>query len=203
MIAFMLLLTSSSPPYQPQPDPRALFRADDYPPAAAARGEQGTAIARLVVDPTGRVEACAVEISTGSKDLDLTTCEILRHRAKYRPLVGPDGAPLYQVIRTPPITWSIGGPVPTPTVGPDIELTINEAPPNVKLPLDIYIKYVVDPDGAVKSCGLTPVSPVAPQVLVDFACRAAGELPDRIARKADGQAVEAQDASHVRFLLGK
>ena len=168
---------------------------------AAALGEQGVVVPKVLVDPTGRIESCTIVASSGYKDLDAATCKVIRERAKFAPAKGPDNQPIYSVYRTY-ISFMLDAPLPF-KINPDIELTINEAPPNVKLRLDIFIKYVVEPDGAVKSCRLTRLSPPATQLLVDFACRAAGELPDRVARKANGQAVEAQDASHVRFLLGK
>ncbi|QIL02544.1 energy transducer TonB [Sphingomonas sinipercae] len=62
-----------------------LIRADDYPPEALLRNEQGTVGARLVIDSGGRVSQCIVEQSSGSAILDTTTCDIFRKRAKFPP----------------------------------------------------------------------------------------------------------------------
>ena len=45
----------------------------DYPPAAMARGAEGTVYLRFVVAPSGRVSHCSVTRSSGNRALDETT----------------------------------------------------------------------------------------------------------------------------------
>lgn len=61
------------------------FTADDYPAAALRNEEQGRTEFTLDVSAEGRVTACAITASSGSANLDSTTCRILRRRARYTP----------------------------------------------------------------------------------------------------------------------
>ena len=109
LLAPAIAMSSTPSPYTG--DPRALFRADDYPTEALQRGQQGSVISRLVVNPAGQVEACTVIYSSHSDALDRATCNILRSRARFHPARNDDDIPIYQVVMTPPITWSLNGPL--------------------------------------------------------------------------------------------
>jgi len=205
LIAIMLLLATASAPPPSTPDPRGLFRFDDYPPGALARGEQGTAVARLIVDPSGRVESCAIEYSTGSKDLDVTTCQILQQRTQFHSVSeGADNSPVYQVVRTPPITWSIGGPsAMRQIVGPDVELEISKAPPSKSLPFDLSVDYIVKADGSVASCEPSPRVTAPPTALIALACDPSNLPPTPALRNRAGKLVDARNTATVRFTLAK
>jgi TonB family protein len=64
---------------------------DDYPAAALRNDEQGRVVFTLDIDPTGRVAACAITATSGSAALDMTTCRIMRSRARYTPARNPRG----------------------------------------------------------------------------------------------------------------
>jgi protein TonB len=94
-----------SPPMPPPPPPRIVppqraranlnsyFSVDDYPVAALVGLREGTASFRLTVGTEGRVTDCRVVQSSGTYQLDETTCRVLRARARYTPARGRDGTP--------------------------------------------------------------------------------------------------------------
>lgn len=55
----------------------------DYPPAALRAGEQGTVTARVTISEMGRVTACSIAETSGSRSLDDTTCRLIRARFRY------------------------------------------------------------------------------------------------------------------------
>ena len=63
-----------------------------YPPAAARRGESGLVRYRLFVDTAGRVERCAITLSSGHAGLDSDTCALLVRRARFVPARDVDGS---------------------------------------------------------------------------------------------------------------
>ncbi len=68
------------------------MRADDYPMAAIRRNEAGTVTTDLAVSAEGQVAACTVVESSGSSDLDVTTCRVLTQRARFNPARDRSGA---------------------------------------------------------------------------------------------------------------
>ena len=68
-----------------------LFSADDYPVEALRKNEQGTVVARLQIDRKGRVSDCTLLQSSGSRALDMATCDILSRRARFTPARNSDG----------------------------------------------------------------------------------------------------------------
>jgi TonB family protein len=69
----------------------ASYVADgDYPLQAMRKGEQGTVGFELDVSPQGRVVACRILESSGSRLLDVRTCQIMFVRARFTP--GSDAA---------------------------------------------------------------------------------------------------------------
>ena len=63
----------------------SLFSPDDYPQAAAERGEQGKVEVVTHVDDKGEVSSCEIKISSGYPELDTQTCEIIARRARFLP----------------------------------------------------------------------------------------------------------------------
>ena len=91
------------PPRSATGDLQRLFRAADYPLAALARKEQGSVTVRLTVGVMGRVGACDVTSSSGSRALDSASCQILQSRALFTPARDSSGnsttATVHQEIR--------------------------------------------------------------------------------------------------------
>lgn len=90
------------------------IRGSDYPDRAYRARIGGTVFLRFVVAPDGRVSDCAVTRSSGSAELDATTCRLIRQRFRYRPARDGAGRPVAETIRgqhdwevapEPPVTW--------------------------------------------------------------------------------------------------
>ena len=96
----------------------ALHRRD-YPDAAYERRISGTVFLRFVVDPTGRVSECTVTRSSGSRELDATTCRLILRRFRYRPARDAQGNPIASVVRGEH-QWEVGPEPPPIDVEPDI-----------------------------------------------------------------------------------
>ena len=75
-------------------NPAQFFGADNYPPAAIRAGAQGRVVASLTVGTDGRVTACSVSTSSGSRDLDDATCRISRSRVRFTPAKDDNGSPI-------------------------------------------------------------------------------------------------------------
>jgi protein TonB len=110
-----------APPAPPAPPPvkriepksavgslQGLIRDDDYPSSALDREEQGTVSVSLSIGTNGRVSACSIVSSSGSRTLDSTTCRILTSRAKFTPARDSTGAVTTGTVPAR-ITWRIAG----------------------------------------------------------------------------------------------
>ena len=85
-----------------------LISADDYPVDALRKNEQGSATARMTINPSGRVSACEIVQSSGSHSLDRATCAILSRRARFTPARDSYGRPTEDT-DTQKITWQLEG----------------------------------------------------------------------------------------------
>lgn len=74
------------------------IKDSDYPLDASERGVSGTVGVRFVVAVDGRVPACQVTRSSGSRLLDDTTCRLIVQRYRYKPAHDADGEPFQSVI---------------------------------------------------------------------------------------------------------
>ncbi len=95
-----------APPAPPPPPPKIsqkasargnpgqYFGRDNYPPSAVRNGDQGRVAATLTIGTDGRVTDCRVTSSSGSRDLDDTTCRIARSRVRYNPAKDDAGNPI-------------------------------------------------------------------------------------------------------------
>lgn len=70
---------------------RGRIRDSDYPHAALRAGIEGTVTVRISVAASGRVSDCAIARSSGSAELDATTCRLIRQRFRYRPAKDTEG----------------------------------------------------------------------------------------------------------------
>lgn len=88
--AILVLLSAATqaaaPPLAtPRGNPALWISDQDYPPSALAAGAQGTTGFRLDVSAAGAATACTVLVSSGSADLDATTCTLLKRRSRFFP----------------------------------------------------------------------------------------------------------------------
>lgn len=91
----------------------SLFGDQDYPPAALAAGEEGAVGFTLEVAANGRVAGCTITQSSGSAELDDTTCRLISSRARFTPALDSDGATVADKV-SGKIIWKLpAAPPPT------------------------------------------------------------------------------------------
>jgi hypothetical protein len=166
--------------------------------------ETGSVIASLLVDPSGKVERCAVLYSSQSVSLDRATCRIITERALFRPAMNDAGKAIYSIIVSPPIRWLLSDAPLPPIVKlkPDAEIGLNGAPSGVTLPIDVIVNYVVTAEGQIQSCKASS-SGKYPAALVAIACQPASlPVPVPTKNKA-GQPVDVLYTSTAHFFVGK
>lgn len=66
---------------------------NDYPTDALDSSTSGTVVVRLTTDVKGRVANCVALANTGTKSMAQATCHAALRRARYVPVIGPDGQP--------------------------------------------------------------------------------------------------------------
>lgn len=88
--------------------PQDWISADDYPKPAFVDRKEGTVVAVLTVEDSGRVAECRPAVSSGDSALDITTCTLLIRRGRFRPALGKDGRPItsYYIWQT---DWRLPG----------------------------------------------------------------------------------------------
>jgi len=94
------------PPRSATGDLQSLFRSEDYPLTALERREQGSVTVLLTVSAMGRVGACDVASSSGSRTLDNASCQILQSRALFTPARDSSGKLTADTVRQE-IRWSL------------------------------------------------------------------------------------------------
>ncbi|NIJ21635.1 protein TonB [Sphingomonas naasensis] len=77
---------------------RGELRDSDYPETAADAGVGGTVGVRYLVWTDGRVRECDITHSSGSPELDATTCRLIQQRFRFRPSRDARGRPVPAVI---------------------------------------------------------------------------------------------------------
>lgn len=74
-------------------NPASWVTIKDYPSRAYREEREGTTAFRVEVGPDGRVTDCTVTGSSGSTELDDTTCELVTQRARFKPAHDGNGEP--------------------------------------------------------------------------------------------------------------
>lgn len=77
-----------------EPPLSTLFASDDYPVRPLRRAVEGTVSFRVDVDSRGAITGCTIAATSGDPDLDRATCDIVRHRARFRPALDARGRPV-------------------------------------------------------------------------------------------------------------
>jgi periplasmic protein TonB len=80
-------------PAQPKGNPANWATSDDYPSRALREDREGVTRFTVSVGPDGKVQSCSVTSSSGSADLDDTTCKLISKRGRFKPPMGSDGNP--------------------------------------------------------------------------------------------------------------
>lgn len=116
----------------PLGNPGAWVTTADYPPDALRANLEGVTEFLLTVGPDGMVTSCQIKASSGSPSLDVTTCDLIRRRARFTPARDPSGAAVSGTYFNR-VRWTIPRP-PPPEAG---EMTVS---------------YFVSPDGSRSEC---------------------------------------------------
>jgi protein TonB len=61
------------------------IRDKDYPKALREANISGTTVTEVAVSSTGRAAACRVTRSSGNRELDTTTCQLIMERFRFKP----------------------------------------------------------------------------------------------------------------------
>ncbi len=77
---------------------RGRIRDSDYPRAESDAGIQGTLWTRYVVGADGRVTNCTIMQSSGSPELDETTCRLVMQRYRYKPARDAQGRRVTDIV---------------------------------------------------------------------------------------------------------
>ena len=80
-------------PAAPKGRPGEWASDNDYPTRALQLSQEGVTGFRLSVGSDGKVSACDITRSSGSPELDKTTCDLMRRRARFTPAADCDGNP--------------------------------------------------------------------------------------------------------------
>ncbi len=90
----------------PQGNPGTWVRDSDYRSSWIRRGLEGAAGFALEIDAKGRVTNCTITRSTGHRQLDDATCELLRERAGFTPARDSSGEAVAGTFRST-VNWQI------------------------------------------------------------------------------------------------
>jgi protein TonB len=89
----------------------------DYPRGAGAAGIQGTVWVQFSVETDGSVGQCIVTRSSGSAELDETTCRLIQQRYRFKPARDAQGRPVRsQVVEDH--NWIVHDEIPPPDAPP-------------------------------------------------------------------------------------
>ncbi len=93
VVATAVVVVPRFTPKSPQPkgNYKEWMTTDDYPTRSMNSGKQGTVRVNLTVSADGRVTDCRVVKSSGTQELDDTSCSLLRRRGKFNPGANGDG----------------------------------------------------------------------------------------------------------------
>jgi protein TonB len=79
---------------------------NDYPTRALQLGQEGVTGFHLSLGVDGKVASCEITKSSGSPELDKTTCDLMRRRARFNPATDGDGNPTAGAY-TSSVRWQI------------------------------------------------------------------------------------------------
>jgi len=132
-------------------NPISWWSPDDMPAYVQRQGVTRRLLTRTTVQPDGKIQSCAVEVSSGDVALDTLTCEIILQRGKFLPAHWMDGSTVYGVHRQT-MTWLIGERSQNKYLPVDFDLTVNQLPRGFKSPVIIWATLALDEHGHPLSC---------------------------------------------------
>lgn len=96
------IIVAPAAPVAPKPPPKPLTpkgnpanwaNSNDYPSRALREEKEGTTRFRVTVGTDGKVTSCQVTASSGSDELDNTTCNLIQRRGRFNPPTDENGNP--------------------------------------------------------------------------------------------------------------
>ncbi len=131
---------------------------NDYPNVALRQGRGGYVGFRLEVSKEGKPIRCDVTYSTGHRDVDAVTCNLLMRRALFEPARDATGDASAAVYRNS-MHWWVKGMRQTNAKPPssDLDLTVKRLPNGVSSPATATVAFAVAASGAISNC--TPMLP--------------------------------------------
>jgi len=129
---------------------KSFIRADDYPEDALRAGSYGRVSLHLQITAEGRVSACAVTETSGSRSLDIVSCFAARHRARFQPARDAQGHPVPADYRTG-VGFGIGDHQPLLLI--PMTLGVKALPPDYTRPARTQVWF--DRDGRAVHCETT------------------------------------------------
>lgn len=133
----------------PIDNPGLWVTTNDYPTAALRENREGTVGFALTVDPIGRVSGCQIVSSSGSADLDSTTCALITQRARFNP--GRNARGIAQTgYYSNRVRWQI------PATGP---ITASNLP--IPKAGQLTLTFVIDENGKATNCEMATTPKVA------------------------------------------
>lgn len=154
MIATLAMLQDPRAPDLSQPprlrNAEAVIELEDYPTESLRRLEFGIVTTLLRVSAEGKVTACEVTEKSGSATLDMTTCLLLKKRARFDPARDATGSPIEGEYRQAN-AWGVNEHQPRTTV--DIPLQVSAIPSDYRAP--VKARLIFDAMGRVTACEIT------------------------------------------------
>lgn len=169
MLGASLLIAGSVVAATPATPP-PWFEFRDYPMKSFEKKEEGVTGYELLVDPAGNVATCRVTTSSGHDELDKTTCFLAQKRVKFQPARDASGQAVWGIYRSQAL-WAMPEHQLRAAILPDLEVTLNELPPNTIQPPAVKLAYAVDASGKPSSCTMMPSSLKQPAILVSVGCQ--------------------------------
>jgi len=175
-------VSGSARPAVPYGNPGNWVTNNDYPIRALREERSGVVSFRLAIGPDGVPAGCDITGSSGSPDLDSTTCALMMRRARFYPGLDADGKPTGATWASR-MRWVI----------PQHEVVAIETHP---VPGTSVIAFTIDKSGHAKNCLV--VSGADPALFLNFVSPCEGEQHFPPYVDAQGNPVERR----VRMTVG-
>jgi len=127
---------------------RSFIRADDYPEDALRAGSYGRVSLHLQITAEGRVSACSITETSGSRSLDTVSCSAAKHRARFQPARDTQGRAIAGDSRVG-LGFGIGDHQPLLLI--PMTLGVKVLPPGYTQPSRTQVWF--GPDGHAVHCG--------------------------------------------------
>jgi TonB family protein len=121
----------------------------EYPAKAKRQRSEGVTYFDLLISPDGKPTSCRTTKSSGSDELDQTTCAVALKQAKFRPARDEKGEPTHMLLRGH-FAWTLGSQLSVTTQS-YLVVEVNTLPDGATLlPVTVLVK--TDESGKVTHC---------------------------------------------------